>query len=398
MGRPTGPILGPRVLTRRRLLGTWLAGVVLLGTGCTNRGAPHSQGSPTGPDPDTLARAAARGRTADLQRAYQAAAAAEPALAARLAVFAADLAEHQLALGGAPAPSPAGTPGSAPAGSAPASAPGTPGRAEASPTPTAAPGPSAAPGPTAAPGPSALADLAAAVGTDLVELLGPVSAGLARLLASIAGCDATHAALLPALATARHGSTGPSPVAPATPAATAPPTVIPSQPALSDPVQRGRAVTALQPALAAEHAAVWAYGVVGAHSDPTTLAVVRRDLAEHRAWRDRLAELINRLGGQPVASLPAYQLPAPVDSPAAAAALALLVEQRSAVVWADVVAAVPATLRGLGAEGLAGAAVRAAQWRGRPVPFPGLAAMPARTGTPRATPGGTPTAQPARSS
>src|SRR3954451_1114588 len=90
---------------------------------------------------------------------------------------------------------------------------------------------------------------------------------------------------------------------------------------------------ALQEALAATHAAVWGYGVVGA-----ALPVAARDPAyadeqAHRDLRDQLAGLLTARQVDPVAAQAAYRLPFPVLSAVDAAALAVTLEEGTSKAW-----------------------------------------------------------------
>ncbi|MFF1922195.1 ferritin-like domain-containing protein [Streptomyces sp. NPDC058221] len=130
---------------------------------------------------------------------------------------------------------------------------------------------------------------------------------------------------------------------------------------------------AAQAALAAEHAAVYGYGVAGGR-----VAKGRREEATaahhaHRARRDALVRTVRDLGGEPVAADPAYALPFAVPGPAAAVRLAAVLEDRVADVYSDLVRAADGPLRREAADALREAAVRAVRWRGSGVPFPGLA-------------------------
>ncbi|CAM5699683.1 hypothetical protein SGLAM104S_04955 [Streptomyces glaucescens] len=69
---------------------------------------------------------------------------------------------------------------------------------------------------------------------------------------------------------------------------------------------------ALQAALAAEHAAVYGYGVVGGRIREERRAEVRAAYDAHRARRDALAREVRDLGGEPVAAAAGYALPFPV--------------------------------------------------------------------------------------
>jgi hypothetical protein len=114
--------------------------------------------------------------------------------------------------------------------------------------------------------------------------------------------------------------------------------------------------------LTAEHAAVYAYGVLGARLDERTRTSALAAYDAHRSRRDDL-----------LARLRALQLPAPGPAPAydavvpdraAALALAVRVETELGVRWRDLVAATDDPgLRQLGVQGLQDSAVRASQWR-----------------------------------
>ena len=127
-----------------------------------------------------------------------------------------------------------------------------------------------------------------------------------------------------------------------------------------------------QQALAGEHAAVYAYGVVGARVAGTDRSRARAALDAHLARRDALSASVTVAGGEPVAAEPAYALPRPVRTADDAVLLAVVVEERVAATYADVVTTSDAELRRLAAAAMRDAAVRAALWRGGSVPFPGL--------------------------
>jgi Domain of unknown function (DUF4439) len=141
---------------------------------------------------------------------------------------------------------------------------------------------------------------------------------------------------------------------------------------------RASAVRALQAALAAEHAAVYGYGVAGAHLSGAALATATSYWVAHQRARDALEEMLRQRGAQPVAAAAAYRLPAPVSSPAAAMSLAVLLENRVAAAYLGVVAISRPALRQFGADKVVTAAARGAFWRGRTVAFPGFS--PVRPG------------------
>lgn len=131
-------------------------------------------------------------------------------------------------------------------------------------------------------------------------------------------------------------------------------------------------VEAAQAALAGEHACVYGYGVVGAHL-PGDAEAAHAALAAHRARRDELTALIAAAGAAPVAAEPGYALPSPVADEASARALGVLLEERLAALYADVVgAATTPELRELAVRGVVAAAVQALAWGGAPAAFPGL--------------------------
>jgi hypothetical protein len=130
---------------------------------------------------------------------------------------------------------------------------------------------------------------------------------------------------------------------------------------------------AAQAALAAEHAAVYGYGVVGGRVAEGRRAEATAAYHAHRARRDALARTVRGLGGEPVAAQAAYALPFAVPDPAAAVRLAAVLEDRVAGVYSDLVRAAEGTLRREAADALREAAVRAVRWRGGGVAFPGLA-------------------------
>jgi hypothetical protein len=131
-------------------------------------------------------------------------------------------------------------------------------------------------------------------------------------------------------------------------------------------------VPALQSALAGEHAAIYGYGIVGAHLRARRRAKARAAYDEHRARRDQLQRLLVERNATPVPASAAYQLPRPVENAADATSLATELEERLAAVWVDAVADLRDELRQLAAQVLQDVAVRAAEWRGGSVPFPGL--------------------------
>ena len=132
------------------------------------------------------------------------------------------------------------------------------------------------------------------------------------------------------------------------------------------------AVSALQAALAAENAAIFGYGVAGAHLTGNSLAAAEQDWTTHNEARDTLAAMIRRLGVTPTATQAFYQLPFPVHDAASATALAAYLEDGVTRAYLGLVAVSDQPLRRFGALAMQGAAQRAAFWRGSTQAFPGL--------------------------
>jgi Domain of unknown function (DUF4439) len=132
------------------------------------------------------------------------------------------------------------------------------------------------------------------------------------------------------------------------------------------------AIRALQAALTAEHAAIYGYGVAGAHLTGARQKAAASDWAVHEAARDTLAAMITALGAQPVAAATAYRLPFPVRGEQAAITLAAYLEDRVTTAYLGLVALSETRLRAFGARAAQSAALRATSWRGRTLAFPGL--------------------------
>ncbi|MFE0703893.1 ferritin-like domain-containing protein [Streptomyces sp. NPDC058872] len=133
------------------------------------------------------------------------------------------------------------------------------------------------------------------------------------------------------------------------------------------------ALDATQAALAAEHAAVYGYGVVGGRLGAERRAEAASAHTAHRARRDALRRTVRDLGGTPVVAEAAYALPFRVADAADAERLAAVLEDRVAGVYSDLVRATEGSARAEAAAALREAAVRAVRWRGSDVTFPGLA-------------------------
>jgi len=134
----------------------------------------------------------------------------------------------------------------------------------------------------------------------------------------------------------------------------------------------GGPVSALQAALAAEDAAIFGYGVAGAHLSGSIQSAAKQDWAGHNEARDALAAMISKLGAVPVAAQAFYQLPFAVHDATSARALAAHLEDGVTRAYLGIVAVSDQRLRAFGALAMQGSAQRAAYWRGSTQAFPGL--------------------------
>ena len=141
---------------------------------------------------------------------------------------------------------------------------------------------------------------------------------------------------------------------------------------MKKPPRGPTAVSALQAALAAEHAAVYGYGVIGAVVSGATETLARADWLAHQEARDTLEAMLVKLGATPVAANPAYQLPFPVTGDASAVRLAAALEDGVTQAYLGLVAVTDRALRSFGALAMQPPANRALVWRGTTVAFPGM--------------------------
>ena len=144
-------------------------------------------------------------------------------------------------------------------------------------------------------------------------------------------------------------------------------------------LDEGTENAALNDALAAEHAAVWGYGVVGAALAGDARKTAADAESAHRDVRDQVAALLAGRKADVVDAQGAYALPFPVLSDVDAAALAVVLEDGVAKAWVRVLdQAAERSTRELAVGVLSATEVRAVGWRiaaGKtPVttPFPGL--------------------------
>ena len=128
--------------------------------------------------------------------------------------------------------------------------------------------------------------------------------------------------------------------------------------------------------LAAEHAAVYAYGVLGAHLDTERRGSAVAAYDAHRQLRDSLMDLLRARDLPLTAPALAYAMP-----PGSPVQQAIAVETGISVLWHDLLAATTSRdLRVLAVRALSDASVRATRWRQAArqspltTPWPGLPA------------------------
>lgn len=161
----------------------------------------------------------------------------------------------------------------------------------------------------------------------------------------------------PPTAATSTSSAPPSTTEAPTPTSTQEPTPDPDRPEDPGPA-------ALFDALAAEHAAIYGYGLVSAHVMPDENELVSESIAQHRDRREAALALMNERSVK--APLPAagYQLPIVVNTASSAAKLAVRMESDCAVAWRAVLEQTDSEQdREFGTTALTQCAVLAARWR-----------------------------------
>lgn len=134
----------------------------------------------------------------------------------------------------------------------------------------------------------------------------------------------------------------------------------------------------LAAALAAEYAAIFAYGVIGVRLKRNAANEARKAEAAHRNRRDTLVVLLGDAGASVPPAEPGYALPFPVTDAASAMKLAIEVEERTATVWRAALFTATGDERRLALDGLTDCAVRAVRWRRLAGITPATVAFPGR--------------------
>jgi hypothetical protein len=136
----------------------------------------------------------------------------------------------------------------------------------------------------------------------------------------------------------------------------------------------------LAAALAAEHAAIFGYGVVGGHLDKAGQDAARQAEVAHRNRRDALLVRLVEANATPPAAAPAYTVAFPVIDRASALRLAIELEEGTARAWRQATGTTSGDERKMSLDALMDCAVRATRWRRMAgtnpatVPFPGAPA------------------------
>jgi hypothetical protein len=133
-------------------------------------------------------------------------------------------------------------------------------------------------------------------------------------------------------------------------------------------------------ALAAEEAAIYAYGIVGVHATGGAVDEARTAEATHRARRDVLVGKLAALNASTAPQPAAYELPFPVATAASALKLAIHVEDGVAAAWRAVLPATERTDRGEALSAMTDSAVRATRWRKLAGVTPVTVAFPGKPG------------------
>ncbi|MEO8107893.1 MAG: DUF4439 domain-containing protein [Actinomycetes bacterium] len=128
-------------------------------------------------------------------------------------------------------------------------------------------------------------------------------------------------------------------------------------------------LTLWQQGLAAEHAAIWGFGLVGATPPLALPAAAALDV--HRTRRTRCIDAVVALGGSPVPSAPAYDIAKP-PSARQGKALAADLEQSCGVAYAALAGAAQRATRLQGAAWLRESSIAIWGWIDTVPALPGL--------------------------
>jgi hypothetical protein len=137
------------------------------------------------------------------------------------------------------------------------------------------------------------------------------------------------------------------------------------------------AAEAMQQALAAEHAAIWVYGLVSAYLPAAFASAVSRGSAEHVKRRDVCERMLSAAGQVPAGPEAAYVPPKPVNDATSAMELVATAEADATSAWLGVIDRTDdGALRRTALNALIGSARRGTAWRAEFGAKPVAIAMP----------------------
>jgi Domain of unknown function (DUF4439) len=146
---------------------------------------------------------------------------------------------------------------------------------------------------------------------------------------------------------------------------------------VTTPVLPNETVDALQRALAAEHAAIWLYGLVSAFLPTSADAALRAAAQAHTARRDALTARLKSVGATPKDAQPGYTTPRPVTNQPSALAALVAAETDTVSAWRSVLEYTSDSgVRKTALDALTDAAVRAMSWREQSGQSPVTPALP----------------------
>jgi hypothetical protein len=155
-------------------------------------------------------------------------------------------------------------------------------------------------------------------------------------------------------------------------------------PALAAPANAqlpSESVAALQQALAAEHAAIWVYGLVSAFLPADFNKAVADGSTEHVKRRDLCERMLTAAGATPISPEAAYVTPKPVSDAASAKSVVATAESDTAAAWLGVVGRTDDTgLRTMATSALIAASRRGTPWRMESGAKPAAVALPGEAG------------------
>ena len=121
---------------------------------------------------------------------------------------------------------------------------------------------------------------------------------------------------------------------------------------------------ALYDALVTEHATIYGYGIVSAHSTPDVNDLVSEAMATHRSQRETLISLLGQRSVAAPLTAPGYELPMKVNDPTDAANLAVRMEEDAATAWRAVLEqSTTSDDRKAAVAAMSQSAVLAARWK-----------------------------------